>query len=554
MALLFLAACSDIGDRDNPLDPGAENYAGLIMSSDSFPISSSAETPSSASDCIGDDCFVDVSSSANGDLFENSSSSSIRNVGNSSSSVKSSSSRVSASVLNCGDIWCGSTATDGFSTITATDGTVIGTNWFYYDDESNSGNSYFDWPATVELDASVGYKWEGVVLACNGICGTANLENGYEFPYAGIGIITLDNSTVDISSWGGICVSYESDEQINVAIHPDEAEQEKMQWDDYRFTVPAGSRTIDIPWSKFSQRGYGPSYSITTLLTKVQSIVFAYQDLGTVSTHFNIVGVGKMGTCNENYSLDRESVKSSSSVEPPSSSSKDEPKSSSSEIPVTSSETPTQSSSSVEPSSSSSEVSPPPSSSSKDEPKSSSSEPTWTCGDSTLIHGDYEYATVVINEQCWTKENMRHETSSGTTLCYGNVAANCETYGRLYNNEAAKNACPTGWRLPTKAEYEALADYSGADMYDAGAHFKANSGWTVESGDDLLEFTALPGGKCNEEQECSKMGTSGYWWTSTEKVKNSSHFALYLNGDNSAFTAQNIMENDQYISVRCVKK
>ena len=547
MALLLFAACSDIGDRDNPLDPGAENYAGLIMSSDSFPISSSADTPSSASDCIGDDCFVDVSSSANGDLFENSSSSSIRNVGNSSSSVKSSSSRVSASVLNCGDIWCGSTATDGFSTITATDGTVIGTNWFYYDDESNSGNSYFDWPATVELDASVGYKWEGVVLACNGICGTANLENGYEFPYAGIGIITLDNSTVDISSWGGICVSYESDEQINVAIHPDEAEQEKMQWDDYRFTVPAGSRTIDIPWSKFSQSGYGPSYSITTLLTKVQSIVFAYQDLGTVSTHFNIVGVGRLGTCNENYSSDRESVKSSSSVEPPSSSSKDEPKSSSSETPVTSSETPTQSSSSVEP----------PSSSSKDEPVSSSSSETvtlWTCGDSTITRGDREYATVLINEQCWLKENLQYEPSSGTTLCYGGVAANCETYGRLYDFEAANLACPTGWRLPTKTEYEDLADYSGADMYDAGAHFKANSGWTVESGDDLLEFTALPGGKCNEEQECSKMGISGYWWTSTEKVKNSSHFALYLNGDNSAFTAQNIMENDQYISVRCVKK
>ena len=514
MALLLLAACTDIGDRDNPLDPGADNYAGLIMSSDSFPISSSAETPSSASDCIGDDCFVDVSSSANGDLFENSSSSSIRNVGNSSSSVKSSSSRVSASVLNCGDIWCGSTATDGFSTITATDGTVIGTNWFYYDGEGNSGNSYFDWPATVELDASVGYKWEGVVLACNGICGTANLENGYEFPYAGIGIITLDNSTVDISSWGGICVSYESDEQINVAIHPDEAEQEKMQWDDYRFTVPAGSRTIDIPWSMFSQRGYGPSYSITTLLTKVQSIVFAYQDLGTVSTHFNIVGVGRLGTCNENYSLDRESVKSSSSVEPTSSSSKDEPVSSSSSETVT----------------------------------------PWTCGDSTITRGDHEYATVVINEQCWLKENLQYEPSSGTTLCYGGVAANCETYGRLYDFEAANLACPTGWRLPTKTEYEDLADYSGADMYDAGAHFKAKSGWTGENGDDLLEFTALPGGKCDEEQTCSKIGTSGYWWTSTEKVKNTSHYALYLNGDGSSFTAANIMDNDQYISVRCVKK
>ncbi|MBR2308327.1 FISUMP domain-containing protein [uncultured Fibrobacter sp.] len=252
------------------------------------------------------------------------------------------------------------------------------------------------------------------------------------------------------------------------------------------------------------------------------------------------------------------SEESSSSKIAPSSSSKDvEPdeksssseqvESSSDEAPVTSSETPTQSSSSVEPSSSSS----------KDEPVSSSSSETvtpWTCGDSTITRGDREYATVLINEQCWLKENLQYESSSGTTLCYGGVASNCETYGRLYDFEAANLACPTGWRLPTKTEYEDLADYSGADMYDAGAHFKAKSGWTGENGDDLLEFTALPGGKCDEEQTCSKIGTSGYWWTSTEKTKNASHYALYLNGDGSSFTAANIMDNDQYISVRCVKK
>ena len=237
-------------------------------------------------------------------------------------------------------------------------------------------------------------------------------------------------------------------------------------------------------------------------------------------------------------------TQSSSSVEPPSSSSKDEPASSSSETPVTSSETPTQSSSSVEP----------PSSSSKDEPVSSSSVAAWTCGDSTITRGDREYATVLINEQCWLKENLQYEPSSGSTLCYGGVAANCEIYGRLYDYEAANLACPTGWRLPTKTELEDLADYSGADMYDAGAHFKAKSGWTGENGDDLLGFTALPSGKCDEEQTCSKIGTSGYWWTSTEKTKNASHYALYLNGDGSSFTAANIMDNDQYISVRCVKK
>lgn len=243
-----------------------------------------------------------------------------------------------------------------------------------------------------------------------------------------------------------------------------------------------------------------------------------------------------------------ESSSSSKDVEPDEkSSSSEQAESSSDEAPVTSSETPTQSSSSVEPTSSSS----------KDEPVSSSSSETvtpWTCGDSTITRGDHEYATVVINEQCWLKENLQYEPSSGTTLCYGGVAANCETYGRLYDFEAANLACPTGWRLPTKTELEDLADYSGADMYDAGAHFKATSGWTGENGDDLLEFTALPGGKCNEELECSKIGTSGYWWTSTEKVKNTSHYALYLNGDGSSFTAANIMDNDQYISVRCVKK
>lgn len=239
---------------------------------------------------------------------------------------------------------------------------------------------------------------------------------------------------------------------------------------------------------------------------------------------------------------------SSKDVEPDEkSSSSEQAESSSDEAPETSSETPTQSSSSVELLSSSS----------KDEPVSSSSSETvtpWTCGDSTITRGDREYATVLINEQCWLKENLQYEPSSGTTLCYGGVAANCETYGRLYDFEAADLACPTGWRLPTKTELEDLADYSGADMYDAGAHFKAKSGWTGENGDDLLEFTALPGGKCNEEQTCSKIGISGYWWTSTEKVKNSSHYALYLNGDGSSFTAANIMDNDQYISVRCVKK
>ena len=263
------------------------------------------------------------------------------------------------------------------------------------------------------------------------------------------------------------------------------------------------------------------------------------------------------------------STRSSSSVMPdsvpasPSSSSKKasssskKVESSSSVIPASSSEqwssSSEQSSSSSARSSSSSENA---ESSSSSEHTSSSSENLWTCGESTVTRGDREYKTVVIKEQCWTKENLRYLPSTGNTMCYGNNDSNCDKYGRLYDYEAASLACPTGWRLPTSAEYDALAEYSmeGATLYDAGAHFKAIEGWTPENGDDFLEFTALPGGKCNEEQTCLNIGKLGYWWTSTEKVKNTSHLALSLNGDGDSYSATAKMDNDQYISVRCVKK
>lgn len=185
---------------------------------------------------------------------------------------------------------------------------------------------------------------------------------------------------------------------------------------------------------------------------------------------------------------------------------------------------------------------------------SSSSVAVWVCGDSTVSRGGVEYKTVLINEQCWTKENMKYEPSTGTTMCYDNLESNCEIYGRLYDYEAAALACPSGFRLPTQEEMIAMQEYSGADMYDAGKHLKTTTGWTGENGDDFLGFSALPGGRCDEEQTCRNIGATGYWWTSTEKVKNSNHYTLFLTGDTDSFSASTTMDNDQYISVRCVKK
>lgn len=260
---------------------------------------------------------------------------------------------------------------------------------------------------------------------------------------------------------------------------------------------------------------------------------------------------------NVKSSSSKETKSSSSSVTQPSSSSKvvsssSVERSSSSVIPASSENPPSSSSKPVSSSSVPDSVLESASSSSK-KVESSSSEDSWICGSSPLVRDGVEYKTVVIKEKCFTKENMRYvPNGGGNTMCYGGKTENCETYGLLYDFEAASLACPTGWRLPTSAEYIDLQDYSGDDMYDAGTHFKATKGWTSENGDDFLEFTALPGGYCDDDG-CYGIGSMGYWWTSTEKVKNASHLTLFLNGDGGAFTAEKKLDNDKFASVRCVK-
>ena len=39
-------------------------------------------------------------------------------------------------------------------------------------------------------------------------------------------------------------------------------------------------------------------------------------------------------------------------------------------------------------------------------------------------------------------------------------------YGKSYTYTAIKTACPTGWRVPTKAEYESLMNYSRVVTYN----------------------------------------------------------------------------------------
>jgi uncharacterized protein (TIGR02145 family) len=168
-----------------------------------------------------------------------------------------------------------------------------------------------------------------------------------------------------------------------------------------------------------------------------------------------------------------------------------------------------------------------------------------------LVYGGKTYKTVVIGSQTWMAENLNFQTSSGSwcygeggpvyvydydndkgdsvTLTSGEIRANCNKYGRLYTWEAAKTACPSGWHLPSRNEWNVLAESVGGKKYNddaewwelAGKKLKSTTGWyNSGNGTDDYGFSALPGGIriSGGGFDGGFVGAGGYgfWWSSEE--------------------------------------
>jgi uncharacterized protein (TIGR02145 family) len=123
-----------------------------------------------------------------------------------------------------------------------------------------------------------------------------------------------------------------------------------------------------------------------------------------------------------------------------------------------------------------------------------------------------------IGTQTWMAENLNCDVEG--SKCYDNDSANCTKYGRLYNWEAAMKACPTGWHLPSDAEWTALTDAVGGSS-TAGTKLKATSGWNnyngkSGNGTDDYGFAALPGGGGGAGGNFYYAGNYGCWWSSAE--------------------------------------
>jgi uncharacterized protein (TIGR02145 family) len=150
------------------------------------------------------------------------------------------------------------------------------------------------------------------------------------------------------------------------------------------------------------------------------------------------------------------------------------------------------------------------------------------------------YNTITIGTQTWMAENLKTTrlndgtsiplvTSSATwgtlttpAYCWYNndEASNKVTYGALYNWYTANTGklCPSGWHIPSDAEWTTLTDLfgglsvAGGKMKEAGTgHWiSPNVGATNESG-----FTGLPAGYRDKTSGFLNIGTYALWWAST---------------------------------------
>jgi len=156
-----------------------------------------------------------------------------------------------------------------------------------------------------------------------------------------------------------------------------------------------------------------------------------------------------------------------------------------------------------------------------------------------------DYKTVKIGEQVWMAENLNFDCKG--SVCYDNDPKNAEKYGRLYDWETAKKACPPGWHLPSKEEWDELVNFAGGE-YAAGKELKANSGWNNNGkGTDKHGFSALPGGYSDSDGGFYYVGFYGYWWSADESI-----YGLYMRYD-----LDNVVwdydKKSNLFSVRCVK-
>ena len=221
------------------------------------------------------------------------------------------------------------------------------------------------------------------------------------------------------------------------------------------------------------------------------------------------------------------------------------------------------------------------------------------CAGATTVT-DYDgnvYHTVQIGNQCWMKENLRTtHYSNGTSIALGQTT-NPDTafyyvpqqyssqptkFGYLYNWSAVMNGamssyanpsgvqgiCPTGWHVPSSAEWNQLIEYlwyqptytCNSDWENIAKSLASTSGWhnwwwtcvvgNQPENNNATGFSAYPAGGMLGGNTLLNFSDCTYFWTSSET--NSSFANTSILYFNATYVDQSEYEKLCGLSVRCV--
>jgi uncharacterized protein (TIGR02145 family) len=190
-----------------------------------------------------------------------------------------------------------------------------------------------------------------------------------------------------------------------------------------------------------------------------------------------------------------------------------------------------------------------------------------------------KYRSVKIGQQCWTQSNLKvrkyrngdniptglsdgqwSTTSSGAYAIYNNDTVNDTLYGKLYNWYAVNDSrglCPTGWHVPSDAEWTTLTDFLGGtpeaagkmkstatQPTPAGGWYSPNTDATNSSG-----FDGLPGGYRDSTGAFLAEKYTAYWWVSDDFASALFRSVHY----NSSVVDSHRSEKEMGFSVRCLR-
>ena len=206
--------------------------------------------------------------------------------------------------------------------------------------------------------------------------------------------------------------------------------------------------------------------------------------------------------------------------------------------------------------------------------------PSSIFGAVTDINGN-TYQTVTIGTQEWMMENLIATSFSNgdpiTLQINTNTSCNVPAYrdpqgngSRIYYNGYTildnRNVCPSGWHVPSKADYEILLDnfgtYDGSHYWiGAGPALKSTSGWDTPfftNNNSHLNF--MPNGMmyCSSNSVygafCTNCTFNERSWTSTQGNGTAMYYLDINQNSNDVGFGQHYGYPSDYLSpVRCVK-